>query len=431
LDFSQPESEVIELSGTSFFQDTQDTIRLAVERLGFHERVHKVLRNPRRTLEVHIMVNMPDGSIETFLGYRSQHVSVFGPYKGGVRFHPSVNKEEVMALAILMTLKNSVLGLPYGGGKGGVICDPTKLQEATVESIARGYVRGLKDMIGPYKDIPAPDINTNARIMGWMLDEYLKVSHDQDFSAFTGKTTNLGGIEGRTQSTGLGVAFCVREACRLRGISLESAKIAVQGFGNVGRHFAEAVAGMGAKVVAVTDYNGGLYNQNGINLVTLGKYADEHRTIKGFTDAEEIANTEIFSLPVDVLVPAALEGQIDGRVADTIRAPLIVEGANGPTTPEGAKVLHDRGIMQVPDILANGGGVTVSYFEWVQGRQGGLKWPLRKVERQLETYMVTAFRAVNEISQRHQVSMREGAFLHSINRLAHGMVERGWIKSLT
>lgn len=419
------------MSGASFFQDTQETIRLAVERLGFHERVHKVLRNPRRTLEVHIMVNMPDRSIETFLGYRSQHVSVFGPYKGGVRFHPSVNKEEVMALAILMSLKNSVLGLPYGGGKGGVICDPTKLDPSTVEAIARGYVRGLKDMIGPYKDIPAPDINTNAEIMGWMLDEYLKLSHDQDFSAFTGKTTNLGGIEGRTPATGLGVAFCVREACRLRGIALDSAKIAVQGFGNVGRHFAFAVASMGAKVVAVTDYNGGLYNPNGLDLVKLVAYADANRGIKGFAEADAIANTELFGLPVDVIVPAALEGQIDGRVADIIKAPLIVEGANGPTTPEGAKVLHDRGIMQVPDILANGGGVTVSYFEWVQGRQGGLKWPLRKVERQLETYMVHAFEAVHSMGEKHKVSMREGAYLHSVDRLAKGMVERGWIKSLT
>ncbi len=377
------------------------------------------------------MVTMPDGSMETFLGYRSQHVSIFGPYKGGVRFHPSVNKEEVMALAILMSLKNSVLGLPYGGGKGGVICDPTKLEDSTVEAIARGYVRGLKDMIGPYKDVPAPDINTNARIMGWMLDEYLKISHDQDFSAFTGKSTNLGGIEGRTPATGLGVAFCVREACRLRGIPLDSAKIAVQGFGNVGRHFALSVANMGAKVVAVTDYSGGLYNPNGLDLVKVAAYVDVNRGIKGFIEADEITNADLFSLPVDVLVPAALEGQIDGIVADKIKAPLIVEGANGPTTPEGAKVLHDRGIMQVPDILANGGGVTVSYFEWVQGRQGGLKWPLRKVERELESYMANAFRSVHSMAAQHNVSMREGAYLHSIDRLAKAMVERGWIKSLT
>lgn len=418
------------MSGSDFFRDTQETIRLAVERLGHHENVYKLLRTPRRTLEVHIGVTMPDGSMETFLGYRSQHVAVFGPYKGGVRFHPSVTKDEVEALAILMTLKNSVLGLPYGGGKGGVICDPTKLDDATVEQIARGYVRGIKDMIGPYKDIPAPDINTNARIIGWMLDEFLKGTHEIDFSSFTGKNPDIGGIEGRSGATGLGIAYTIREACKVRGIPLQGATVAVQGYGNVGRGCVDAVSALGAKVVAVTDLSGGVYNPSGLDTRTLGDYADKNHGVAGFRGADTITNLELFALPVDVLVPAAMEGQIDENVAATIRAPIVAEGANGPTTPEGSKVLHDRGIMQIPDILANGGGVTVSYFEWVQDRQGGLKWPLKKVEENLDEYMVAAFNAVLATSQKHNVSMREGAYLYGVDRLARGMHERGWVRQI-
>ncbi len=418
------------MNGAEFFRDTQETIRLAVERLGYTENIYKLLRQPRRTLEVHISVNMPDGSIETFLGYRSQHAAVFGPYKGGVRFHQSVSKDEVEALAILMSLKNSLLGLPYGGGKGGVICDPTKLSEGELQQLARGYVRGLKDMLGPYRDIPAPDINTNPRIMGWMLDEYLKISHDQDFATFTGKSTNIGGIEGRNNATGLGIAYVVREACKVRGIELQGAEIAVQGFGNVGKGFAFAAAKLGAKIVAVTDVSGGVYNPRGLDLPALEAHAQAARGVKGFPGADAITNEDLFALPVDVLVPAAMEGQIDAKVAETIRAPIVAEGANGPTTPEGSKVLHDRGIMQVPDILANGGGVTVSYFEWVQGRQGGLRWPLKKVERQLDEYICDAFEAVLETSKTHKISMREAAYVFAVDRLGRGMLERGWVTSL-
>lgn len=418
------------LNGSAFFQATQNTIRLAVEKLGFSETVFKMLRNPRRTLEVHIPVYMPDGSLETFLGYRSQHAAVFGPYKGGVRFHPTVTKDEVEALAMLMTIKNCVLGLPYGGAKGGVICDPRSLPDRAVEQIARGYVRGLKDMLGPYKDIPAPDVNTNPRVIGWMLDEFLKGAPELDFSVFTGKSTNIGGIEGRGGATGLGIAFTVREACRVRGIDLQGASVAVQGFGNVGAGFACAVARMGANVVAVTDVTGGVYNPKGLDLEALQNHVAAAGGVHGFPAGDSLTNAELFALPVAVLVPAALEGQIDGQVANTVRAPIVVEGANGPTTPKGCQVLHDRGIMLVPDVLANGGGVTVSYFEWVQGRQGGLKWSRRKVERSLHRYMVEAFHGVLETSQAHGVSMKDGATLFAVDRLARGMVERGWVRSL-
>lgn len=415
------------MTGQEFFRDTQETIRQAVAKLGHSENVYKVLRNPRRTLEVHIAVTMPDGSIETFLGYRSQHAAVFGPFKGGVRFHPNVNKEEVEALAILMTLKNAVLGLPYGGAKGGVICDPTTLPASVVEQIARGYVRGLKDMIGPEKDIPAPDVNTNSRIMGWMLDEYLKQANAIDFSVFTGKSLNLGGIEGRTGATGLGVAYVTREACRVRGINLRGARVAVQGFGNVGRGAVQALSEMGARIVAVTDVTGGVYRAEGLDVAALSAYAQANRGVAGFPGGAPLTNEELFALPVDVLVPAALEGQITAEVAKKVQAPVIVEGANGPTTPEGAKVLADRGILHVPDILANGGGVTVSYFEWVQGQQGGLRWSERTVHRRLDRYMTDAFNNVLSYSKRFDVSMRDAAYLYAVDRLATGMIERGWV----
>ena len=418
------------MNGAEFFHNTQETIRLAVEKLDHSEHVYKMLRTPRRTLEVNIAVPMPDGSLETFLGYRSQHAAVFGPYKGGVRFHPNVTKDEVEALAILMTLKNSVLGLPYGGGKGGVICDPSKLSDQTVEAIARGYVRGIGDMIGPQKDIPAPDINTNSRIMGWMMDEYLKMSRDMDFSAFTGKNTVLGGIEGRVGATGMGVAITVREACKVRCVKLEGARVAIQGYGNVGRGFAEAIAGMGAKVVAIADVTGGIYNPKGLDLKTLNAYVERTRGVSGFDGAEPITNADLFALDVDVVAPCALEGQIDEKVAATIKAPIVAEGANGPTTPEGSKVLYERGILQIPDVLANGGGVTVSYFEWAQDRQGGLKWPEKKTQRYLDEYMVAAFKNTLAYSEKYKVSMRDGAYLFAVDRLAKGMLERGWIRSL-
>ncbi|OTA41671.1 MAG: glutamate dehydrogenase, partial [Symbiobacterium thermophilum] len=307
------------------------------------------------------------------------------------------------------------------------ICDPNALPPTAVEQIARGYVRGLRDMIGPDTDIPAPDVNTNSRIMGWMLDEYLKSTTAIDFSVFTGKSLNLGGIEGRTGATGLGIAYVTREACKVRGVDLKGARVAVQGFGNVGRGAAQALTALGARIVGVTDITGGVYKEDGLDVAALTEYARDRGGVAGFPGAEPLTNEQLFALPVDVLIPAALEGQITGKVAETIQAPIVVEGANGPTTPEGAQVLADRGIMQVPDILANGGGVTVSYFEWVQGQQGGLRWSERTVHRRLDRYMTSAFAAVLAYSERYNVSMREAAYLYAVDRLATGMIERGWV----
>lgn len=418
------------MSEVSFLDQVREEIRLAVERLGYNENVYKYLRNPRRTLEVHIPIIMDDGRLETFLAYRSQHVAVLGPYKGGIRIHEQVTKGEVEALATLMTLKNSVLDLPYGGAKGGIIADATALTVNEKERLCRGYVRGLRTMVGPKFDIPAPDVGTDAKAISWMLDEYLKMTHDIDFSAFTGKKTNIGGMEGRADATGLGVAFAVREACQRLNIDLSKARVAIQGFGNVGQGAAKSLVRLGAQVVAVTDARGGVYNPNGLNLWALLEHAAQFGTVAGFVGTDPITNAELFHLDVDVLVPAALENQITAQNAPHIRARIVAEGANGPTSPEGADILFDRGIQVIPDILANGGGVTVSYFEWVQGQQGGIRWPLSEVEHRLDLYMSNSFRFVWNMAQKHGCSMRDAAYMHGVDRLAHGMLERGWLKSL-
>lgn len=418
------------MSTYSLLDQVRDEIRSAVEKLGYNPKIYKFLRNPRRTLEIHIPVVMDDGRLETFLGYRSQHAALFGPYKGGIRIHPQVTKDEVEALAVLMTLKNTILDLPYGGGKGGIIADPTTMSEGEKERLCRGYVRGMRDMIGPMKDIPAPDVNTNPRIIGWMLDEWLKTHNDIDFATFTGKKTNIGGIEGRSDATGLGVAFVVREACARLGIDLQKATVAIQGFGNVGQGSAKSLARMGARVVAVTDAGGGVYNPAGLNLPQLLDYVNERRTVAGFPEAEPLGHPDLFTLDVDVLIPAALENQITEQNAPQIRARIVAEGANGPTTHEAADILHQRGITVIPDILANGGGVTVSYFEWVQSQQGGLRWPLAEVESRLDTYMTNAFNFVWAMAERHQCSMRDAAFMHAVDRMAHAMVERGWLSNI-
>lgn len=414
----------------SLIDQVREEIRVALQRLGYGDNAYKILRHPRRTLEVHIMVTMDDGRLETFLGYRSQHAALLGPYKGGIRIHPDVDKEETEALAMLMSLKSAVLDLPYGGGKGGIIADASKLSPREKEALVRGYIRGLRDTIGPKKDIPAPDVGTDARAISWMLDEYLKMHNEIDFAVFTGKKTNMGGVEGRGDATGLGVSYVVREACNRRGIDATKATAAVQGFGNVGQGSAKSLQRLGLKVVAVTDVYGGVQNPDGLDIPALIQWVNEKKSVVGFPGTTPLTNEELFALPVDVLVPAALANQITAEVARTIKAPIVAEGANGPTTTEGARILHERGIMVIPDILANGGGVTVSYFEWVQSQQGGLRWPLAEVEQRLDNYMSNAFRYVWNMAEKHSCSMREAAFMHAVDRLAHAMLERGWIDSL-
>lgn len=389
--------------------------------------IHTILREPQQCLEVAIPVTMDDGSIKVFTGYRSMHSNAIGPGKGGVRFHQNVTMDEVKALSIWMTFKCGVLNLPYGGGKGGVIVDPSKLSKGELERLARGYIRAIAPVIGEKVDIPAPDVNTNPTIMGWMLDEYIKLKGN-DIGVLTGKPIILGGSAGRTAATGRGVSFTAREALKKVGIDIKGARIAVQGYGNVGSFTVRFLHELGAKIVAVSDVNGGIYSDAGFNPDDLDKEMAEKKTIVNIAGAKQISNEELLALECDVLVPAALENQLTDETADKVRAKMVVEAANGPTTPEGDEILRKKGIIVIPDILANAGGVTVSYFEWVQNRYG-LYWTEKEVNERLEDAMVNSFENVWAMYKKHEkdVTPRMAAYMVSIDRLAQAIKARGWV----
>jgi len=408
------------------FQSAQMLIGNACLDLGLPQAVYEYLKEPARVLIVSIPVRMDNGEIRTFIGYRSQHTDVIGPTKGGVRFHPQVDLDEVKALSMWMTIKCGVLGLPYGGAKGGVVCDPSQLSRRELEALARGYIRAIAQMVGPEKDIPAPDVNTNPQVMGWMMDEYSKLRGFNAPGLVTGKPMILGGSAGRAEATGRGVVICAREAMRRLGRSLRGATAAVQGFGNVGSNAARLLYEEGAKVVGISDVRGGVYNPDGIDVYRALEWAREHGTVAGLPGTQPIGSADVLYLPVDVLIPAALENVITLENADRIQARIIVEAANGPTTPEAARRLTERGIFQVPDILANAGGVTVSYFEWVQNLQN-YYWPEEEVLEKLERMMVSAFNTVYKVHEQRGVSMRRAAYMVAVKRLADAMQARGWI----
>jgi glutamate dehydrogenase (NAD(P)+) len=379
--------------------------------------IWKILTKPKRQIIVACPVQMDNGAIEVFTGYRVQYNITLGPAKGGIRFHPDVTLDEVAALAAWMTWKCAVAQLPFGGGKGGVVCDPTKMSKREIEALTRRYTAEIIDAIGPEKDVPAPDVNTNEQVMAWFMDTYsMHIGHTST-AVVTGKPVEMGGSLGRREATGRGVMIITRESARHLGFDLKGARIAVQGFGNVGSVAADLLADMGAKIVAVTDWKSGVYNPNGIDIKKLLAYNQQHRTVDAFGGAESISNAELFKLDVDVLIPAALEEQITAANVTDIKAKLVVEGANGPTTPEAHKYLHERGVFVVPDILANAGGVTVSYFEWVQDRHGYF-WTEEEVNTRLEAKMVQAFSAVLETAQKYKVDMRVAAYIVAINRVA-------------
>lgn len=400
-------------------------VKQACEKLGLDISVYELLKNPQKIIEVSIPVKMDDGQVKVFTGYRAQHNNAVGPYKGGVRFHMNVDKDEVSALSIWMTFKCSITGVPYGGGKGGIIVDPKTLSTRELEELSRGYVRALYKEIGEKIDIPAPDINTNGQIMAWMVDEYIKLTGAMDMGVFTGKPIDFGGSKGRTKATGLGVAITTREALKKLGKSINGAKVAVQGFGNVGSFTAKCIQDLGAKVVAIAEWNVVLYNENGINIDELMTFSKENKGVKGFAGAKEISADEFWALNVDAICPCAMENAITGDIANKINAKLIVEGANGPTTLDADIVLNKKGIMLIPDILANAGGVTVSYFEWVQNRYG-YYWSEEEVESKQEIAMVNAFNDVYEVKEGYKVSMREAAYMTSIKKIADAMKIRGW-----
>jgi glutamate dehydrogenase (NAD(P)+) len=389
----------------------------AARLLNLESGIWKILTHPKRQITVSCPVQMDNGEIEVFTGFRVQYNITLGPAKGGIRYHPGVTLDEVTALAAWMTWKCAVAHIPFGGGKGGIICDPTRMSRRELEALTRRYVAEIIDAIGPEKDVPAPDVNTNEQIMAWVMDTYsMHVGHTET-AVVTGKPLELGGSLGRREATGRGVMIMARESAKHLGFDIKGATVAVQGFGNVGSISAELLAEIGAKVVAVTDWKGGVYHEKGLDLARLGQHVWKHKTVAGFEGAQPFTNDELFTLPVDVLIPAALENQITIENAPGIKARVIVEGANGPTTPEAHRHLHERGVFVVPDILANSGGVTTSYFEWVQDRHGYF-WTEKEVNERLEAKMCEAYDAVLQTSLRYKVDMRTAAYLVAINRVA-------------
>jgi glutamate dehydrogenase (NAD(P)+) len=386
--------------------------------------IWKILTKPKRQIIVSCPVQMDNGAIEVFTGYRVQYNITLGPAKGGIRYHPDVTLDEVTALAAWMTWKCAVAQLPFGGGKGGVICDPRKMSQRELEALTRRYTAEIIDAVGPDKDIPAPDVNTNEQIMAWFMDTYSMHVGQATTAVVTGKPIEMGGSQGRREATGRGVMIITRESAKYLGLDLQGARVAIQGFGNVGSVAADLLDDMGAKIVAATDWKGGVYNPRGLDIKALLAHTAQQRTVDGFSGAEPLANEELFKLDVEILIPAALEEQITAANMRDIRAKLIVEGANGPTAPEAHQYLHEKGVFIVPDILANAGGVSVSYFEWVQDRHGYF-WPENEVNQRLEAKMCEAFNVVLATAGRYNVDMRTAAYIVAINRVATVTKMRG------
>lgn len=417
---TEPQQESLNL-----LTSTQTVIKEALDKLGYQESMFELLKEPLRVLTVRIPVRMDDGEVKVFTGYRAQHNDAVGPTKGGIRFHPEVTEDEVKALSIWMSLKAGIVDLPYGGGKGGIICDPREMSFRELERLSRGYVRAVSQIVGPTKDIPAPDVFTNSQIMAWMMDEYSRIREFDSPGFITGKPIALGGSHGRETATAKGVTICIREALKRRGIQLEGARVVVQGFGNAGSYLSKFLHDAGAKVVGISDAYGALYDPNGLDIDYLLDRRDSFGTVtKLFTNT--ISNKELLELDCDILVPAAIENQITASNAHNIKATILVEAANGPTTLEATRILTERGILLVPDVLASSGGVTVSYFEWVQNNQG-YYWAEEEVEDKLEKVMVKAFENVYTLSQTRRVDMRLAAYMVGARKMAEASRFRGWV----
>lgn len=409
---------------TEHFLGAQRQLDEIAEEMGLDRELHERLRFPKRAMIVTVPVRMDDGSVKSFTGYRVHHDVTLGPAKGGIRFHPEVNLGEVSCLAMLMTWKCALMGLPYGGAKGGIRVEPWNLSIGETERLTRRYTSEIINLLGPDKDIPAPDMYTNEQTMAWIMDTYsINVGHTVP-SVVTGKPVSIGGSFGRTEATGRGVAYCVRRAVSHYGIKGDAPSVVVQGFGNVGAVTAKLLHQAGFKIVAVSDVYGGIYNEKGLDIPRLLAYVSEMGKVQGFNGSTPIGNNELLEIPCDVLVPAALGGQITETNADKIKAKIIVEGANGPTTPEADVILHDKNIIVVPDILANAGGVTVSYFEWVQGMMH-LFWTEDEVNQRLEQIMGRACDQVLELSTKSQLRPRMAALRIGVSRIAEAKRLRG------
>ncbi len=409
----------------NLFTSTQHVIHDALSKLGYSDEMYELLKEPIRMLTVRIPVRMDDGSIRVFTGYRAQHNDAVGPTKGGVRFHPEVDEEEVKALSMWMSLKCGIVDLPYGGGKGGIICDPRTMSFTELEKISRGYVRAISQIVGPTKDIPAPDVYTNSQIMAWMMDEYSRLRENDSPGFITGKPIVLGGSQGREKATAQGVTICIEQAAKKRGIEIKGARVVIQGFGNAGSYLAKFMHDAGAKVIAISDAMGALHDPAGLDIDYLLDRRDSFGTVTTLFE-NTITNEELLELDCDILVPAAVANQITEKNVHDIKASIVVEAANGPTTFEATRILSERGILLVPDVLASAGGVTVSYFEWVQNNQG-YYWTEEEVNEKLYAKLVQAFNNVYETAQNRRVNMRLAAYMVGARKMAEASRFRGWV----
>jgi len=411
------------------FENAKVQIKMAVEKMGLDHVVYELLKEPMREMVVSIPIKMDNGTTKVFKGYRVQHNNALGPAKGGIRFHPDSDLDEVRALAMWMTFKCAVVGIPYGGAKGAVACNPEELSETELERLSRGYVQAINPIVGPEKDIPAPDVNTNAQIMSWMMDEFSRIKQYNAFGVITGKPLIIGGSLGREEATAQGCVYVIEEITKKLNVNLEGAKVVIQGFGNVGGNLAKILFDKKAVIIGISDVKGGIYNPKGINPYKVSEHLAVTGSVVNYSKAKTITNQELLELNCDILIPAAVENQITAENANRIKAKIVVEAANGPTTPEADKILEQKGILVVPDILANAGGVTVSYFEWVQNNMG-FYWTKEEVNKRLGQIMGQAFQQVYNLYQaRKDVNMRMAAYMLAIDRVAQAMKVRGWIGS--
>ncbi|MBW6464241.1 MAG: Glu/Leu/Phe/Val dehydrogenase [Firmicutes bacterium] len=417
---------MVDTDSENSFEIVRKQCDICAALLELPDDIFELIRNPMREIKVAIPVRMDDGTLRVFEGFRVQYNDVLGPTKGGIRFHPDETIDTIRALAAWMTWKCSLLELPLGGAKGGVICNPKVMSAGELERLSRGYVERIWSFIGPDKDIPAPDVYTNPQVMAWMMDQFSKIAGKNQFGVITGKPLYIGGSIGRNTATARGALYVIVEAARTAGMNLSEASLAIQGYGNAGFNLAFLANDIfGCKIAAVTDQRGGVYNKDGLDPIALYNYKMQNGTVGGFPDSEELKNGELFSLDVDILCPSALENVITKRNAGSIQASIIAELANGPTTPDADDILFDKGIQILPDFLCNAGGVTVSYFEMVQNFSM-LYWDEAEVFERLKKKMATAYHSVLNSSEKHKINMRQAAYMVAVQRIADAMVLRGW-----